>query len=354
MHRRGVGPLALDHVVAFRLQGKFRRRLPGGIAVENVHLAVGRRCDGRKTETGLNRHRAVACGRDVGVVLAEVIVHRPSNRFGRLGDVAEELVLVLIGRLRLVGSIDQPVVQSKAIVDAILRAHAGVIEGQVVKVEGPRIVHLVLGVVAFRAERARPLADVHIQAAAQRDHVGAVSLEDVAVDLRARLVGGIALQGLRGLAELQVKTNAISSFRGHIRIEGKDDIGLVNAEGVAEHVISAKIVNPSGRPVEVVFIIAIEHIVDRGSAGKGRRKDRRLGRRCYTTRGSSRLNRCGRSCRGLSNIRSCANHGCGGLRSAGASEGSLGFQLAILPFERSYSRLQVDDHLFQLSDFITV
>ena len=47
---------------------------------------------------------------------------------------------------------------------------------------------------------------------------------------------------------------------------------LIDAEDIAENVVSANVIGASGRTVEVVFIVAIEHIVDCGSAGKGRGK----------------------------------------------------------------------------------
>ena len=186
-----------------------------------------------------------------------------------------------------------------------------------------------------------------------RNYICTVSLENISIDIRTRLVDGVALQGLRRLTKLQVESNAISSFGCDVGIEGENEIGLIDAEDIAEDVVSANIIGATWWSVEVVFIIAIEHIVDCGSAGQRRREDRRRGRGCYITRASS-LNRGGLSCSRLSNVRGCADQRCGGFRSAGAFGRSLRFQLAILSFERSHPRLQVDDHLFQLSDFIIV
>ena len=104
--------------------------------------------------------------------------------------------------------------------------------------------------------------------------VGAVGLEDVAVDLWTCLVGRITLQGFGGLAELQVDTKAVAAMDGQVGIQIEDKIRLVDAEDVAEYVIRAEIVNPTSRVVEVVLIVAVEGVVEGGAAGKRAGKGR--------------------------------------------------------------------------------
>src|SRR5208337_2648789 len=157
------------------------------------------------------------------------------------------------------------------------------VKGQIVEVERPRVIHLVFGVVSFGPKRTGPFSKVHIESSTHRYNICTVSLEDISIDIRTRLVDGVALQGLGRLTKLQVESNAISSFGCDVGIEGENEIGLIDAEDIAEDVVSANIIGATWWSVEVVFIIAIEHIVDCGSAGQRRRQDRRRGRGCYIT-----------------------------------------------------------------------
>ena len=59
------------------------------------------------------------------------------------------------------------------------------IEGQEVELVRPRVIHLVLRVISFHAERACPLAEINIEAAAEGDNVRSVRLEDVLIDVLA-------------------------------------------------------------------------------------------------------------------------------------------------------------------------
>jgi hypothetical protein len=97
-----------------------------------------------------------------------------------------------------------------------------------------------------------------------------------------RLVGGIALQRLRCLAELEIEAESVAAVNGEIGIEVKDEISLVEAEGVAENVVGAEIADSADGRVEAVFSVAIQVVVESGAAGEGSGKRRR--RRCRSGR----------------------------------------------------------------------
>ena len=120
------------------------------------------------------------------------------------------------------------------------------VEGQKVKIERPCVVHLVFCEVSFDAERARELAEVNIESASNGHNVGAIRLKDVAIDFRPGLVRRISLQGLRGLAKLEIKADSISSAGRYIRIEGEDDIRLIDAERIAQDVIGTEVIDAPG------------------------------------------------------------------------------------------------------------
>src|SRR5215831_16631296 len=89
------------------------------------------------------------------------------------------------------------------------------VEGQEIKPKGPGVVHLVLSVITFDAQRAGPLSEIHFESFAERNDESAVSLKEVPINLGTRLVRGIALKSLRSLSPLQVQPSAPTfSFLG--------------------------------------------------------------------------------------------------------------------------------------------
>ena len=55
---------------------------------------------------------------------------------------------------------------------------------------------------------------------------------------------------------------------GEVGIEVEDEIGLVDAEDVAEDVVGTEVVDAAGGVVEVVFVVAVEGVVEGHAAGK--------------------------------------------------------------------------------------
>ena len=127
----------LDEVVSLEGQGKFGRRLPGQVAIEDVGSTVRRGPDGFETETWLDRDGTRRWNRcPVRVLLAEIIVHDPGQRFPGLGGKTKQLVLETIGGFHLVGAVHYPIVHREAIAERIAGAHAHVIKGQKTKPQG--------------------------------------------------------------------------------------------------------------------------------------------------------------------------------------------------------------------------
>src|SRR5215469_18673608 len=120
--------------------------------------------------------------------LTEIVVHSPRKRFSRLGTETEQFVLETVGGLRLICAIDQPVVDCETVVDRESGAKAHMVIRQKVEPVRTRIIQLILCIVAFYAKRAAPLAEVNVPSFAQRNDIGSVSLEDIAIDFRARFV----------------------------------------------------------------------------------------------------------------------------------------------------------------------
>src|SRR5208282_753881 len=112
------------------------------------------------------------------------------------------LIFETVGGFRLIGSVDHPVVHSKAIADRITGTESHVVEGEKAEPVGSGIVHLILGVIAFDPKRTPPLTEVDVHALTNRNDVGTVSLKNVAIDVRAWFVGRVSLRRVRGLAEL--------------------------------------------------------------------------------------------------------------------------------------------------------
>ena len=130
-------------------------------------------------------------------------------------------------------AVDEPVGYVDARGEVVVGAQTHVIEGQIVEEEAARVVDLILGVVAFDAECAGPLAEVELKTGADGGEITAVGLKEIAPDLGAKLVGAGALEGLGGLAELEVDAAAealVGSGDGEVL---DDDVGLVDAEAVA-------------------------------------------------------------------------------------------------------------------------
>ena len=117
--------------------------------------------------------------------LAEIVVHRPVDVLRGFRRESKQLVFEPIGGFDLVGAIHYPIVQAESIVHWKAGAHAHVIERQEAEPERTRVVHLILGVVPLDSQRTSPLAEINRQAFAQRSDIGAVSLENIAVDSAA-------------------------------------------------------------------------------------------------------------------------------------------------------------------------
>ncbi len=147
----------------------------------------------------------------------------------------------------------------------VVRTEAGVVEGQVVEEVAAGVVDLVLGVVAFDAKRAGPLAEVNLQSAAERRQVAAVGLEQVTPDLRVQFVGRRALQGLCGLPKLQVDpaAEALAGLRDRQMLD--DDARLVDGEAVACEIVGAELVYAADGLVEVVVVVPVDAEVDCGA-----------------------------------------------------------------------------------------
>jgi hypothetical protein len=118
-----------------------------------VDAPIRRRNNRSKTQPWLNRNWTRGRHEDsVGIFVAHVVVRRPGDFFRWIGRKAEQFILESVCRFNLVGPIDRPPIHGEFIVHLERRADSHVIERQVVEIERPRIVHLVLGVVAFEAQ----------------------------------------------------------------------------------------------------------------------------------------------------------------------------------------------------------
>jgi hypothetical protein len=60
------------------------------------------------------------------------------------------------------------------------------------------------------------------------------------------------------LPELQIDPDAISSSLGHIRVQCKYHIGLVDAESITEHIVGLQILHSTYGMVEVIVVVAVE------------------------------------------------------------------------------------------------
>ena len=100
-------------------------------------------------------------------------------------------------------------------------------------------------------------------------------MEDIPVNLRGLTSFDGFLQRIGRLSKLQVKSNAISSALGNIRIQIQHNIGLIDAEAIAEHIVGPQVLDPPDRMVEIVLVVPVEHVIQRGPSGQQRRQRRR-------------------------------------------------------------------------------
>src|SRR6202030_2556771 len=110
-----------------------------------------------------------------------------------------------IGGFDLIGAVHHPIVQRKTIADWRTDAYTHVVERQKIEPVGARIIYLVFGVVALDSKRTSPFSEIDSYDFTDGNYVCAVSLKNVAIDLRPRFVRGVSLQCVGGLAELQVQ-----------------------------------------------------------------------------------------------------------------------------------------------------
>src|SRR5215469_7381456 len=97
--------------------------------------SIGRRSDGQENQSWLHRYRIRWRGTDnsIGMLLAQVIVRRPSDTLCRLRREPEQLIFEAVRRLHLVRSIDDPVVHGKSVGQGKTGAKAHVVKGQEIK-----------------------------------------------------------------------------------------------------------------------------------------------------------------------------------------------------------------------------
>ena len=190
------------------------------------------------------------------------------------------VALEVVEVLGLLDAVGEHVHHRHGVADRQADAQARVVERQEVEEVGAREVVVVLGVVGLVAEVRGELAEVGLQAAADREDVAAVGLPDVAVDVGARLVGGAALHRLGGLAELEVDAGAEAAAGGDVGRAVDDDRRLLDAEDVGAGVVGAQQVD-RGRT-------ARSSCIGR-SPRRRRRTSRRRGRRPAPARRRSRV-----------------------------------------------------------------
>jgi hypothetical protein len=97
---------------------------------------------------------------------------------------------------------------------------------------------------------------------------GAVGLENVAINLGPGFVGGISLQGVSGLTELQIEAPAPPAACGGIGRMVNCDTGLIEAEFVAEDIVGAQQIYAAEGTIEVVGVVAMQRDVDGGVTEK--------------------------------------------------------------------------------------
>src|SRR5579859_5141523 len=124
MSRSGKLPQTLDYIISFKREGKFGRRLPIYVAVENVETSVRRRRNRNEAETRLHRNRTV--GRHWGAIrlfLAKIIVHIPSDILVWRSGETKQFILKSVCRFRLIRAVHQPIVQGELVIKLISRTN---------------------------------------------------------------------------------------------------------------------------------------------------------------------------------------------------------------------------------------
>src|SRR5215469_2032223 len=222
--------------------------MPGRIAIEDVEppgwcvfnweerdaLLVGRVRYGRGDSEEKNGIR---------VLLAEIVVHGPVDILARLHDQAAKLVFEAVESLGLLGSVSDPIVDSKAVRELIISAHAHVVERQKIKPVGPGIIHLILRVVALYSQRTGPFPEIYFEPPTEGNDEGAVGLKEVSVNLGARFVGRVALKSLRSLPPLEIQAGAPTLSAVGIGRILQDQRCLVDTEAVATHIVGTEAVH---------------------------------------------------------------------------------------------------------------
>src|SRR5450631_3782177 len=235
MSGRFIPPQPVDKIVSLKCHRELRGRLPRDVAVENMRPSVGCRTNGPKRKARLNGNR-IRGGDDyfaVWMFLSEIIVNGPGDVLCGFCSEAEQLVLETVGGLDLVRTVDQPIVHRELVRDWNTGPDSHVVEGEEVKPVGSGVVDLVFGVVSFDTQRAAPLAEIDVDTFPDGNDVGAVGLENIAINLRPRLVGGISLQSVGRLPKLQIQARAPSAAGGRIGRAFKHDAGLTQTDLVA-------------------------------------------------------------------------------------------------------------------------
>src|SRR5208282_2170458 len=155
--------------------------------------------------------------------------------------------------------------QGQLVVDLVGGAHAHVIKRQKIEPKRARIVQLVFGVISFDSDRASKFADIQRQSVADGRHVRSISLKDISIDIRAGFIGGISLQRVRRLPELQIEANSKRTSSANIGSPLENHVGLIQTDVVAQNVVGTQRVHTPNRVVEIERIIFIEREIQSGS-----------------------------------------------------------------------------------------
>ena len=180
----------------------------------------------------------------------------------RLEAQSNELILEVIEGLGLLGTVGDPIVHGYGVIEFVVYARARVIKRKKVEPKGTRVVHLVLRIVSFDAQRTGPLAEIDGQSTSHGSHVCPIGLEDVAPDVRPQFISGIALQCFGCLPKLQVEAETETLTVRRIGSILKHNVRLIQAERITAHIIGTKKVYASDRIVKVVAVVTIQHKID--------------------------------------------------------------------------------------------
>src|ERR1700721_2574767 len=75
-------------------------------------------------------------------------------------------------------------------------------KGKVVEVERPRVIDLVFRIVTLNTQRTGPLSKVQSKSLTHGNNISPISLKDISIDVRPRLIRRIPLQRRSRLPEL--------------------------------------------------------------------------------------------------------------------------------------------------------